>query len=442
MASFHLLRVLVCGLTLALAFAPGTVNAQAQMADIDTVFGPNCSPQPDPMVTAPPSSYGSGARMHRKTVDLSNSPRARCNDGTAGAYYVHHPLQNPDEDRWVIHLGGGFSCDDYHECEERWCAIDPPAPDVNAQTMSSRWLDPTIALDGIFDLSLSMSSFARWNHVLLHYCSSDRWLGDKGNSTTLTSDDGTSSAVIAFRGRRIVRAVVDELLQPGGVVADDGYDMPSLADASIVLWTGTSAGGSGAAHTANEVRDTIVAANPSVDFRLVVDGAYAVSDPLWQTQVEALAMANYAVRDAVWDIASDAACIASQPSGEEWRCTAKEVMTNHIAFPFFVRQDLRDNVAVNFLTAAVPGVTALDVIGATATELDALNLVANASYYGSCSPSNGHVWLLADRFGTDTLVDPTTAGTTTADAALATWIAIPGVLRTYDQPDATTGACP
>ena len=412
------------------------IVAHAQV-NIDTVFGPTCTVNPSS--TSPPAPYIPGSALHLKTVDLATFPAARCNDGSAAAYYVHRASDPADEDKWVIYLEGGFSCNDFEGCRDRWCGENQPAADLNAQKMSSQWLPTTIGGAGILHSAFpNGSTFSSWNHVLIHYCSSDRWSGRQGQAT-LT--DGASTAVINFRGRNIVRAVVLELMDAAGVTADDGHAMPSLSDAATVLWTGTSAGGAGAVQSANSVRDAIAAASPNVDFRLIVDGAYAPSDPLWDATLAALAAAEFPTLQSTWNVQLDPACEADNP-GARWTCTINEVLLNYVAFPFFVRQDLSDNVVVDALSTLV-GATEVDVIAATVATLLALNGVANASYYGSCTPAAGHVWLTtALRYRLDALSLPSPPGATNMDAALAEWLATGGPVTWYDVPLPATGLCP
>ncbi len=413
--------------------------------DIDTVFGPTCDKDgdpltnDDPLTNAPPEVYFPGFALHLKTVDNANFPAARCNDGTPGAYYVHRATDPADEDKWVIYLEGGFSCNHYEECRQRWCDEDQPAADVNAQKMSSRWLAPTIAGTGIlYSVGPALNALSSWNHVLVHYCSSDRWTGSKGRTSL---SDGTDEAVISFRGRNILRATVNELLDAAGVTADDGHTMPSLGGAAIVLWTGTSAGGVGAVQSANAARNAIAAASPNVDFRLIVDSAYGPSDPLWDAPAAALALCGFPHQQANWNVQLDSACEAAHPDSK-WECTTREVLLNHVTFPFLVRQDLSDKVAVNGLTALV-GATETDVIAATEAELLALNAVADASYYGSCTSLGGHVWLTTPLdYALNALAAPSPAGATTMNAAVADWIATGGPVRWYDVPVAATGECP
>lgn len=438
--SGRILLVVVAGVVLGcVAGCATTPSLPPPPNDVADVFGPLCAAGNDPVTNTPAAVYGPGTRLHRKTIDLADFPAARCNDGTAGAYYVHRANEVADEDKWVIYLEGGFSCKDFEECRARWCNEESPqVPDVNAQKMSSRWLDETIGGYGILhSLVPANNTFANWNHVLVHYCSSDRWSARSGR---VTLDDGTDQATITFRGRNVLRAALRELLDSAGVTADDGHAMPSLGGASIVIWSGTSAGGRGAVQSANAARDEIALSSPNVDFRVIVDGAYAAADPAWVSDLEDHAEAEFPNLQTIWDVQYDAACEADHP-GEEWRCTNKEVLNNYVTFPFFVRQDLADTVAVNFLSALV-GATEADIIAATEAELVTLNTVANASYYGSCS-SDGHVWLtLTDKYRDDALADPSPAGATTMNDAMAEWLATGGPVQWYDVPDAATGLCP
>ena len=75
--------------------------------------------------------------------------------------------------------------------------------------------------------------FANYNHVFLHYCSSDAYAGD--------TQRRIGAATWQFRGREIVDAMLDQLSAPSDATA------PSLKNATEVLVTGSSAGAMGVA---------------------------------------------------------------------------------------------------------------------------------------------------------------------------------------------------
>ncbi|MFN4183038.1 MAG: pectin acetylesterase-family hydrolase, partial [bacterium] len=148
---------------------------------------------------------------------------AVCNDGSPSAYYFRRGW-GTGRHRWVIHLQGGGMCVNVEMCKER-SASKP-------KMMTSRGLPLQRVGSGIQSSSPRENpDFYSANHVYVHYCSSDLWSGDR----EATRESGGWH----FRGARIVRAVIDDLINPAITSS------PNLADATEVLFSGGSAGGVG-----------------------------------------------------------------------------------------------------------------------------------------------------------------------------------------------------
>ncbi len=92
--------------------------------------------------------------------------------------------------------------------------------------------------------------FADYYKVFFHYCSSDMYIGDREASP--------ETAGYHFRGRAHMRAIIDSL-----------KTHTNIENADTVIFTGTSAGGRGAAFNT----DLVAAMLPEVDVRCVVDAA-------------------------------------------------------------------------------------------------------------------------------------------------------------------------
>lgn len=109
--------------------------------------------------------------------------------------------------------------------------------------MSSRWAPIARDGTGIF-LPCAPNSFADYNHVWLEYCSSDNWSGTNGRVVITDDANPTEKYSLYYNGHFIVEAALAVL--DGGAVSDNGaVIMPSLLDATEIIWTGSSAGGGG-----------------------------------------------------------------------------------------------------------------------------------------------------------------------------------------------------
>jgi hypothetical protein len=167
------------------------------------------------------------------------------------------------------------------------------------------------------------------NHVYVPYCSSDVWTGDREASA--------ETDLRHFRGRRIVRAAIDDLADATRTPA------PNLADATEVLFSGTSAGGAGMF----ENIDWLAGRLPDAEVRGVADSSWlfdfeacAVIEPPRSEQTEA----GYAL----WGAAVDDSCAAANPT-EPDHCYAGPVLYPYLETPVFVQNAQRDLVLLMHL---------------------------------------------------------------------------------------------
>jgi hypothetical protein len=130
-----------------------------------------------------------------------------------------------------------------------WCYSEATCFVRNVSTpweMSSVHLAPQIALGGIFETS-KKNPWADANVAYVPYCSSDAWIGDVGAS------DATWGW--AFRGQRIVAAVLASLVRTQGLGLHTGLGV--AATAQRLLFGGCSAGARGAMMTLDYVADML-----------------------------------------------------------------------------------------------------------------------------------------------------------------------------------------
>ena len=175
------------------------------------------------------------------TTQLRIAPAARasalgavCLDGSPPAYWYQPPRPQAATDNasWLIHLDGGAWCYDERDCAGR------ARGDKGSSAPLKRRYWP---YSGLMDGSAAVNpTFAGFHRVNLAYCDGGSFTGDRAEPVVLPSGEK-----LYFRGRRVLRLLIDELLAAG------------LRHARRLLWVGGSAGGPGALHAATQVRQRV-----------------------------------------------------------------------------------------------------------------------------------------------------------------------------------------
>jgi len=154
-----------------------------------------------------------GDQLQRHDMDLRTYPGAMCNDGSPGIFYFRPYVGEENRNRWVIQLKGGGVCDSPQSCADRWCA---EGTNFGMNTMSSI-TSPRVGIDGHGILNrnqASLNPWAKYNHVFIHYCSSDQWMGNNRNEIMTVIDPGTHvprKIRAHFLGHQIFEAAIDIL---------------------------------------------------------------------------------------------------------------------------------------------------------------------------------------------------------------------------------------
>ncbi|HSP80548.1 MAG TPA: pectin acetylesterase-family hydrolase, partial [Myxococcaceae bacterium] len=298
-----------------------------------------------------------GTPMLKRT--LNSQAGARCNDGSPAVMYLRPaPIGSPDGDKWIIHLDGGGGCRDVEDCRDRWCSLGGQVFDVAGKMSSLGAHDAISENQGLFS-PVTGNAFRGFNHVLVHYCSSDNWIGSALPGEPVDPKGQQVSYDIELQGEAIV-ADVFGTLHNGPTWADPGplseyYDrpMPDLDTASVVIVSGDSAGGGGVRHHIDKIRDRLMFFNPGVSVYAFIDAGVgpALYDPAlsWSNSPynDYLDMMDSEKEPTVrgfWradDSALDQSCLNLAPDPLYCLDTVY-TLENHITTPFAVRQDLTD----------------------------------------------------------------------------------------------------
>ncbi len=260
------------------------------------------------------------------TLKDARHPQAVCNDGSPAALYFQAG-HGSDRNKWVIHFQGGGGCATDHDCLAR--AKDDP------NLVSSSKLPRTLRSDGILSTAKSVNpDFADYTHVLVHYCSSDSYAGD--------GERNIGGSTWRFRGHKIVDAVIDKL------EAGAASGAPSLAKASDVLVTGSSAGSFGVHNNLDRIAARLSGA------RVV-----GILDSGWKPPIDPFGPGTLQVAPGAPEAMTyasaipDESCAAANP-GKEGACLYQSFVFPYLTTPVFVYAEQRDPVLLGTLGITPP----------------------------------------------------------------------------------------
>lgn len=296
-----------------------------------------CDIPANPKLTVSP-----GSDLKKLTL---TDPKAKCNDGSPGIMYISQaPANSPNANDWLIWLEGGGGCLDAKDCGDRWCGTQSPV--YSAAKMSSKFAPAGITGKGIFarsPMAPAMNNFRGFNHVVLYYCSSDSWSGQKTHVVT-DETNAYPPYELTLHGAHIVTAAIQTLLQ-GATSDDQSVNMPKLSEASSVLFMGTSAGGGGVRYNVDRVGKMIKATNPNVDYRAVVDaGIHLKADPpaISQETTDEFRKRALEIMVNFRGAVMDESCLALNKDAPELCADNTNSLINHTETPFFAKMDLSD----------------------------------------------------------------------------------------------------
>ncbi|MDX2014450.1 MAG: pectin acetylesterase-family hydrolase [Myxococcaceae bacterium] len=324
-------------------------------------------------------------------IDTTRYPGAVCNDGTPAAYFIR-PGTGDAARRWIIYLEGGGSCSRPEGCARRPLSLSSTAG-IN------RTDGQTIALGqgGIASSDPAVNpDFYDATTVQLNYCSSDLWSGDVGATPGAPETDLRHWH---FRGKRIVRAVIAELLRREG-----------LATAREVFFMGSSAGGAGTLANIDETRAALPA---GVRFVGLIDGIYGIEyapfDPATglesTNEPPTTGPTSIAERFDAWRPEGDASCTARYGAMDPTCNVVPRLLeTNEIETPLLVIDSQMDSNQLKDLgvTQMTPATTAFAQRYAAAKRA---RLPSLSQRYGLYSfSSTEHVLINKSAFWTGTTV--------------------------------------
>ena len=316
------------------------VDVDAGMPDAAAPMAPlldealDCTPRPG-------TGVAPGEDLLKVTL---GDAEAICNDGSPAVMYVRPAADEANQNNWVFHLQGGGGCGGQN-CVERWCERN--------EKMTSTATPPGMRGKGIMARSAE-NSLGDANQVFLYYCSSDNWAG-RATDAVIPAGDETPEFRLHFNGEAIHNAALDAL--EAGVTTDDGTTtMPRFEGDGYALWTGTSGGCLGVAHTAD--RFAVRAAARGFRPYSVCDANFGPTTaelPAGEA-LDAFTENNetrYEISDAYASMLMDESCVEQNADNPSLCIQAGYVLANHVvSAPLFVRMDFGDEaIGESYLAA-------------------------------------------------------------------------------------------
>ncbi|PKI36018.1 hypothetical protein CRG98_043593 [Punica granatum] len=158
--------------------------------------------------------YGGSRRPLMVGLSLIYGAAAKgavCLDGTVPGYHIHRGYGS-GANSWLIHLEGGGWCDTIRNCVYR----------KKTHRGSSTYMEKEIPFIGILSSRPDENpDFFNWNRVKVRYCDGASFSGDSQHQ----------ASQLHFKGHRIWRAVMEDLMSQG------------MRHANQALLSGCSAGG-------------------------------------------------------------------------------------------------------------------------------------------------------------------------------------------------------
>lgn len=308
--------LLIASLLFACQFSPERIAPASTSGPTPaSVITPTSQPTIEAAESTPLAVNEPPLHLTRYEIEQAKHPQAVCNDGSTPIFYYRRG-SGEGANKWVFWFKGGGGCTDAQSCAGREHALT-----------SSVGLPQSKDGEGILSrLPENNPDFYNWNHVLMHYCTSDAWSG--------ASKDNNNEMNWHFRGHYVVNAIVDAAMDENIVGS------PTLREATHVLFAGSSAGAHGLYYNIDRLAYML----PWADVRGVADAGLGFTvNPELLSASEQMKTSQWEI----WNPLLDESCIAANSAAPE-SCLETHLLVNsgHIATSVFTRSDLLDPLAI------------------------------------------------------------------------------------------------
>lgn len=319
-------------------------------------------------------------------VFLDADPDIRCADGTTPVMYVDRAL-DATSNKWIFSVTGGGSdapvdSDLDGDYDDAQAIVEAYLIGGERDGMGTATKPPMMVLNGVnAPYPLRNPVFANYNRVRVDKCSFDRFMGRAAYGLVNATTPGGLAVEFELwqQGYLIVLEAFDKLatgltyttwVEESGEIVEEEETLQPLSSAEQILIVGHSGGAHGLYHnidnlaadlatiTTADVRavfdanfipsneneawfDTTTPGNDAYSgtwsgSSLVAGGTFTYDGPAYWPG--SFLTAQYTA----WAAQLDASCLAAH-SADAWKCSDRmHVLFNHIAAPFFVREDFTD----------------------------------------------------------------------------------------------------
>lgn len=247
-------------------------------------------------------------------VSINNAEKkgAVCLDGSTPGYFYRRGAGN-GEKKWIIYLQGGAWCDTEEDCFER----------SKSNLGSSLKFTYLKNAEGVLSRDEAKNpDFYNWNAVYVPYCDGASYTGNRSHPVVV------QGRMLYFRGKRILSALLDDLLAHG------------LSHSEKVVFSGTSAGGLAVLLNTDYVRSRIpdkVNVYSLADAGVFLD----VNDMKGKSPFADSMKAVYELHNSSESI--NPKCKSHQGKNGAWKCLFPYYFGKYIQSPLFIINPLHDS---------------------------------------------------------------------------------------------------
>lgn len=247
-------------------------------------------------------------------------------DGTPAALYLRRG-QGADEGKYVLFFEGGGWCESPEDCVSR----------SNTSLGSSRYSTSGYAARDLLQPDCTLNP-RFCNHSMVYA----QYLDGTSRSSDVEAPVVVGGSTIYHRGHRILGATLEALLSPSG----PGEGLPSLARASELIITGSSAGGLTTYLHSDEISGAVLALNPACAIRAIPEVGFFIDGvSIWGARIMTSVFARVAEFGNVTGGSPtqvNAACVAATPPPLRHHCFMAQFTLPFTTTPTFVVNSMVD----------------------------------------------------------------------------------------------------
>ena len=251
-------------------------------------------------------------RYHLHYVRNAEQKGALCLDGTRSGFYFRKGFKG-GESKWIVYLEGGAWCSSKKSCYYR----------STTNLGSSDKFRPIYRTSGLLShVYKENPDFYNWNVAFVRYCDGASFAGNRSKPIKV------KGKLIYFRGKRILSAVIDDLLEDG------------MEHAENVIFSGTSAGGLAAILHADYFRSRVPG---NIPVYVLSDGGFFVDAPtikgrhLFRHQMQRVCKLHKCSRGVNQE------CVTKMKRKDSWKCLFPQYLLPHVRSPLFIVNPLYDS---------------------------------------------------------------------------------------------------